>query len=72
MGFEEKCERMLGKKVRITFADGSAPISGMCVGYTPAIDNEPEIAEIDIDTGMDGACYGLLENEIEKMEELSE
>ena len=28
---------------------------GVCVGYTRAADNEPEIAEIDIDTGAAGA-----------------
>lgn len=72
MGFEAMCEKMLGKKVRITFKDGSTPMSGVCAGYTRAIDNEPEIAEIDIDTGVDGAYYGLMENEIEKIEELSE
>ena len=70
MEFETICERMLGKKVRITFVDGSTPISGRCVGYTPAIDNEPELAEIDLDTGVAGVCYGFLENEIMKIEEL--
>lgn len=45
---------------------------GVCVGYTRAADNEPEVAEIDIDTGAAGAYYGLMENEIEAIEELSE
>ena len=72
MGLEERCETLLGKQVRITFRDGSPPMCGVCVGYTRAADNEPEIAEIDIDTGAAGAYYGLMENEIEAIEELSE
>ena len=72
MGLEERCEALLGKQVRITFRDGSPPMCGVCVGYTRAADNEPEIAEIDIDTGAAGAYYGLMENEIEAIEELSE
>ena len=72
MGLEERCEALLGKQVRITFRDGSQPMCGVCVGYARAADNEPEIAEIDIDTGAAGAYYGLMENEIEAIEELSE
>lgn len=72
MGLEERCEALLGKQVRITFRDGSPPMCGVCVGYTRAADNEPEIAEIDIDTDVAGAYYGLMENEIEAIEELSE
>ena len=72
MGLEERCEALLGKQVRITFRDGSPPMCGVCVGYTRTADNEPEIAEIDIDTGAAGAYYGLMENEIEAIEELSE
>lgn len=72
MGLEERCGALLGKQVRITFRDGSPPMCGVCVGYARAADNEPEIAEIDIDTGAAGAYYGLMENEIEAIEELSE
>ena len=72
MGLEERCEALLGKQVRITFRDGSPPMCGVCVGYTRAADNEPEIAEIDRDTDVAGAYYGLMENEIEAIEELSE
>lgn len=72
MDFEERCETLLGKHVRITFRDGSPPMVGTCVGYTRAVDNEPEIAEIDIDTGVAGVYYGLMENEVESIEELPE
>ena len=72
MHFERRCEERLGKQVRVTFRDGSPPMRGTCVGYTRAVDNEPEIAEIDLDTGTAGVLYGLMENEIEAIEELSE
>lgn len=68
MNFERRCEELLGKQVRVIFRDGSPPMRGTCVGYTRAVDNEPEIAEIDLDT----VLYGLMENEIEAIEELSE
>ena len=34
MDFEALCEKMVGKKVRIRFKDGGAPIVGKCIGYT--------------------------------------
>ena len=72
MDFEALCEKMVGKKVRIRFKDGGAPIVGKCIGYTWAVDNEPEIAEIDIDSGIPNACYGLMESEISDIEELKD
>ena len=40
-----------GKNVVVHFADGTAPIQGRCVSYTPGYDNDPEIDSIDIKTG---------------------
>lgn len=40
-----------GKNVIVHFADGTAPIQGRCVNYTPDYDNDPEIDSIDIRTG---------------------
>ena len=48
------------------------PFVGKCIGYTRAVDNEPEIAEIDIDSGISNACYGLMESEISDIEELKD
>lgn len=70
MEFEAMCERMVGKRVRITFKDGGTPVIGKCIGYTRAVDNDPEIAEIDVDTGIQGAYCGLMESEIADVEEL--
>lgn len=72
MEFEALCEKMVGKRVRVIFKDGGTPIVGKCIGYTRAIDNDPEIAEIDVDTGAQGAHYGLMESEIADVEELKD
>lgn len=72
MNFETLCAKMVGKKVRIRFKDGGTPIVGECTGYTRAVDNEPKIAEIDIDSGIPNACYGLMESEISDIEELKD
>lgn len=72
MEFEALCEKMVGKRVRVIFKDGGTPIVGKCIGYTRAIDNDPEIAEIDVDTGTQGAHYGLMESEIADVEELKD
>lgn len=72
MNFETLCAKMVGKKVQIRFKDGGAPVVGKCIGYTRAVDNEPEIAEIDIDSGIPNACYGLMESEISDIEELKD
>lgn len=72
MEFEALCEKMVGKRVRVIFKDGGTPIVGKCIGYTRAIDNDPEIAEIDVNTGTQGAHYGLMESEIADVEELKD
>ena len=72
MEFEALCEKMVGKRVRVIFKDGGTPSVGKCIGYTRAIDNDPEIAEIDVDTGVQGAYCGLMESEISDIEELKD
>jgi hypothetical protein len=72
MGFETLCEKMIGKKVCVTFKDKGAPVIGKCTGYTRAIDNDPEIAEIIVDVGEKGFCYGLMESEISDVKELKD
>ena len=52
--------------MRVTCLDGKI-IEGQYLGFTSALDNEPEIAHIDISGGEDWS-YGLYENEIEKIE----
>lgn len=58
-----------GHKVKVTFLDGTFPITGKCIGYTQALDNEPEIASIDVRS--DGMLYELYENDIKDIEILN-
>lgn len=66
--FEILCENMVGKTVRVTFKDGGTPITGYCEGFVRAIDNDPEVAQIDVIS--QGISYGLLETEIQSIEEV--
>ena len=42
---EIELETYLGKKIRVTQICGNQ-VEGMCEIFTPALDNEPEVAEI--------------------------
>lgn len=42
---EIELETYLGKKIRVKCIDGDI-VEGMCEIFTPALDNEPEVAEI--------------------------
>ena len=42
---EIELETYLGKKIRVTHICGKQ-VEGMCEIFTPALDNEPEVAEI--------------------------
>lgn len=43
--------RYEGKSVVLHFSDGTPDISGACIAYTPAYDNDPEIDSLDIRSG---------------------
>lgn len=55
-----------GKNIKVTLLDGQI-IIGFCRGFTQAIDNEPEIAEIDIELE-NGHLTGAFQDEIESIE----
>lgn len=57
-----------GKNIKVTLLDGQI-IIGFCRGFTQAIDNEPEIAEIDIELE-NGHLTGAFQDEIESIEVL--
>ena len=57
-----------GKNIKVTLLDGQI-IIGFCRGFTQAIDNEPEIAEIDIELE-NGQLAGAFLDEIESIEVL--
>ena len=46
--FELKAESAVKHRVKITFKDGAEPFIGYCSGFTRAIDNDPEVASIDV------------------------
>lgn len=57
-----------GHKVRIIFNDGHPPMVGKCTGYTKPIDNDPEVATIDLDIGIPRSRTEITEEEIESIE----
>lgn len=63
-------EHYLNKKVKIISISHKEYI-GKVIGIVPAIDNEPEIDEIDILNESDNINYGLFENEIKSIDIIS-
>lgn len=61
----DKPEQYEGKRIKVFFCDGTAPISGDYLGYTPAYDDPDERASISVDGDM---SYELYEDEIERIE----
>ena len=57
-----------GKKVEITCIT-EPHVSGTCVGYTSALDNEPEIASIEVENNS-GQRIVVYENEIVSIKEI--
>lgn len=60
-------DEYVGKRIKVTTNNENVYI-GNVVGFTQALDNEPEIDEIDIKNESDNILYGLLENEIISIE----
>lgn len=57
----------VGKRIKIIDIDGKEFI-GKAIGFSQALDNEPEIDEIDIKNEKDNKLYGIFENEIKSIE----
>jgi len=55
-----------GKNIKVKLYDGQI-ITGFCRGFTSAVNNEPEIAEIDIELE-NGQLTGAFQDEIESIE----
>jgi hypothetical protein len=58
-------KEFIGKKIRITTDEGKV-FEGKCTDFTPAIDNEPEIDSIGLETT--GLSYEIYQNEIRNIE----
>ncbi|MGI6265222.1 MAG: hypothetical protein ACOYJY_07160 [Acutalibacteraceae bacterium] len=57
-----------GHRVDVTIKDGHRHFVGKCVCYTPPIDNDPEVATMDIDIGIPRSLTEIKEEEIESIE----
>ena len=55
----------VNKKIKVNLIEGEILI-GKCLDYTKAIENDPEIASIDLKVKKD--IYEVFENEIESIE----
>lgn len=64
---QRKMEAAFGHKVEIRIVGGYKSCVGKCVGFTPPMDNDPEVASIDIDTGIPTSVTELIEDEIESI-----
>lgn len=60
-------EDYVGKRIKI-IDSANKEFIGKAIGYVQALDNEPEIDEIDILNESDNKNYSLFENEIKSIE----
>lgn len=56
-----------GHDVEVYVMDTDRPFVGKCVNYTQPLDNEPEIASIDIQVAGYSCLFELRENEIKSI-----
>ena len=54
-----------GHKVEIHLVGGFKPCIGECINYTKPLDNDPEVASIDIRVPGYSSIYEITEDEIE-------
>lgn len=65
----EELSMYVGKRIKIK-ADNEEEFIGKAIGFTQALDNEPEIDEIDIRNESNNRLYGILKTEIKSIEVL--
>ncbi len=56
-----------GHNVEVHLVGGDKPIIGKCIGYTQPLDNDPEVASIDIRVPGITSIYEITEKEIESI-----
>ena len=64
---QNKMHSAVGHEVEITIAGGLKKCVGKCVGFTQPLDNEPEIASIDVKVDGYSGIYEISEDEIEEL-----
>lgn len=55
----------VGSEVEVHIVGGIKPFVGKCTGYTSPVDNDPEVATIDIKVNGLPSLYEITEEEIE-------
>ncbi len=64
---QELMESAFGHEVEVYIYGGFKPFIGKCVGYTQPLDNDPEVAVIDVEIPGRSSLCGITEEEIEKL-----
>ncbi len=62
---QKKMYAALGHEVELHLAGGYKPVIGKCINYTKPLDNDPEVASIDIEVPGFSSIYEITEDEIE-------
>ena len=57
----------VGREVEVRIAGGYRPCVGKCINYTQPLDNDPEVASIDIQVPGYSSITELTEDEIESI-----
>ena len=57
----------VGCEVEVHLVGGFKPCIGKCIGYTQPLDNEPEVAAIDLKVSGMSSIYEITEEEIETL-----
>ncbi len=64
---QRKMYEACGHEVEIHFSDGDKPIIGKCINYTKPLDNDPEVASMDIKVQGLSYIYEIFEEEIKTL-----
>lgn len=62
---QEKMYAARGHKVELHLIGGYKPLIGKCTGFTNPLDNDPEVASIDVRVPGYSSIYEITEDEIE-------
>lgn len=57
----------VNREIEIQFKDGSKPIRGKCVGFTQPLDNDPEVASIEIKVHGYSCLFEITEDQIKTL-----
>lgn len=64
---QKKMYEACGQDVELILVGGYKPLIGKCINYTQPLDNDPEVASIDIRVPGRTSLYEITEDEIESI-----